>query len=83
MDIYTIDIDGIGLKALTFASQYDGSPVWSPDGSRIAFVSKRDGNTEIYVMRADGTGQTRLTFLGGSDFSPTWSPDGKIGRAHV
>jgi hypothetical protein len=44
--------------------------------ARIAFVSDRDGNTEIYVMNADGTGQTRLTKDPGSDWSPVWSPDG-------
>ena len=32
-------------------------PSWSPDGRRIAFVSKRDGNQEVYVMNADGSGQ--------------------------
>ena len=36
-------------------------PAWSPDGSKIAFESGRDGNLEIYVMNADGSGQTRLT----------------------
>src|SRR6266567_6359041 len=35
-------------------------PAFSPDGSRIAFVSQRDGNAEIYVMNADGTGTTRI-----------------------
>ena len=37
------------------------SPVWSPDGKRIAFTSERDGNAEIYVMGSDGSQQTRLT----------------------
>src|SRR5438105_14262078 len=36
-------------------------PAFSPDGSRIAFVTQRDGNAEIYVMNADGTGVTRVT----------------------
>jgi TolB protein len=39
----------------------DGSPVLSPDGRRIAFVSERDGNRQIYVMNADGSGLRRLT----------------------
>ena len=37
------------------------TPAWSPDGRKLAFVSRRDGNTEIYVMNADGSGQENLT----------------------
>lgn len=50
--------------------------VWSPDGTRIAFESNRDGDRELYVVRADGTGLTRLTISPGDDGSPAWSPDG-------
>ena len=52
------------------------APSWSPDGKQIAFVSGRDGDTEIYVIGADGQGLERVThdFLGG--FSPSFSPDG-------
>jgi Tol biopolymer transport system component len=49
-------------------------PAWSPDGSRIAFESYRDGNFEIYVMNADGSGQTRITNNTANDESPDWSP---------
>ncbi len=45
-------------------------------GSKIAFVSSRDGNPEIYVMDADGANVTRLTNNRASDGAPTWSPDG-------
>jgi Tol biopolymer transport system component len=41
-----------------------GSPLWSPDGRKIAFVGDRDGNAEVYVMNADGSGQRRLTHNG-------------------
>ncbi len=54
----------------TFAAATD------PASGHIAFVSNRDGNSEIYVMNADGTGLTRLTNDPGSDVSPAWSPDG-------
>jgi Tol biopolymer transport system component len=50
---------------------------WSPDGTRIAFASTRDGNYEIYVMNADGSAPRRLTNDPQSDYAPTWSPDGQ------
>jgi len=63
---------------------WDSQPVWSPDGSRIAFYSDRkfnlpdrDDNVDIYVMAADGTGLTRLTDDPASDAFPYWSPDGQ------
>ena len=51
-------------------------PIWSPDGSKIAFTSNRDGNPEIYVMNADGSGVRRMTNSPQIDVSPTWSPTG-------
>jgi len=53
------------------------SPVWSPRGDRLAFVSTEPGNDEIYTIGIDGTGQERLTFNDWEwDKHPTWSPDG-------
>jgi TolB protein len=52
-------------------------PAFSPDGSRIAFVSSRDGNAELYVMNADGTGATRLTTDPQADGRPAFTPDGQ------
>jgi len=40
----------------------DGYPRWSPDGTRIAFHSRRTGSFRIYVMSADGSGQRQLSF---------------------
>jgi Tol biopolymer transport system component len=56
------------------AAQTDPSP--SPDGSRIAYVTDRDGNGEIYMMNADGTGPQRLTNSSATEGSPSWMPDG-------
>lgn len=50
---------------------------FSPDGTRIAFSSSRDGNFEIYTVRTDGTDLRRLTFHASDDNAPTWSPNGQ------
>ena len=69
--------DGSGQTRLTNNAASDVSPTWSPDGTKIAFVSNRDGvNGDIYSMNSDGTEQKRLTNNAASDVSPTWSPDG-------
>jgi TolB protein len=51
-------------------------PAWSPDGTKLAFTSQRDGNPEIYVMNKDGSGLRRMTNNPAIDVSPTWSPTG-------
>jgi Tol biopolymer transport system component len=61
----------------------DISPVWSPDGSKIAFGFSQHDHWEIYVMDADGSNRVRLTqeepfaVPPPNNVSPAWSPDGQ------
>jgi Tol biopolymer transport system component len=64
-EIYTVNMDGSGLKRLTDSNSLDGLPTWSPDGKSIAFVSNRGGAWAIWVMNADGSNQRKLFDLGG------------------
>jgi hypothetical protein len=70
-DIYVMNADGSNAIRLTNDPNSDFNPAWSPDGSRIAFVSNRV-NYGIYVMNVDGTNQTWLA----NGNNPAWSPDG-------
>jgi len=70
------------IEAL-YKMRYVGSPVWSPDGSKILFtvssydLKKGKSNREIYLIRADGSGLRRMTRCAETDTSPNWWPDGK------
>lgn len=75
-EIFTIRPDGRRLKRLTHNTGDDWGPSWSPDGRKIAFSGRRDGNTDIYVMDRPGDNVVRLTDHPGSDSVPAWSPDG-------
>ncbi len=65
------------LTKLTPDTSSASDPAFSPDGSRIAYVSQRDGNAEIYVMNADGTGAVRVTNDPQPDGRPAFTPDGQ------
>ena len=56
---------------------HGGAPSVSPDGTRIAFLSERDGVADIYVIGADGTGESRVTRTPERESPPAWSVDGK------
>ena len=71
--IYVMNADGSGQVPLATGDD----PVFSPDGTKIAFVSFRTGPGEIFVMNADGSGQTALTANTSGDGEPDWSPDGR------
>jgi len=53
--IFVMDIDGTNVRRVSRGDFYDYLPRWSPDGTRLAFTSSRDGTTGVYSMRVDGT----------------------------
>jgi Tol biopolymer transport system component/predicted Ser/Thr protein kinase len=78
-DIWIFDLLRGGKTRLTFDPADDIDPVWSPDGTRIAFTSDRSGTRNIYWKLADGSGPEEL-MLGGSEAAENvedWSRDGK------
>jgi PKD repeat protein len=76
-DILVVTLADGSVANLTNSAAIDHSAVWSADGSRIAFVSDRDGQPELYVMNAaDGSNVTRVTAGVGFKGSPSWFPDG-------
>jgi Tol biopolymer transport system component len=66
---------------LTTNAAEDGGSVVFPDGKRIAFTSKRDGDYDVYLMKASPEGRrstpVNLSRNPADDTSPTWSPDGR------
>jgi pSer/pThr/pTyr-binding forkhead associated (FHA) protein len=70
------NIDG-GSPVILSDHPTDTNPEFSPDGSTVAFMSKRSGNWEIYTVGSDGGNITALTSDPANDGLPTWSPDGQ------
>ncbi|MGC1616417.1 MAG: S9 family peptidase [Candidatus Acidiferrum sp.] len=58
-------------------SGHDSSPVWSPDGKKIAFLSSRSGESQVYLLSMDGGEAEQLTHLSTGADIVKWSPDGK------
>ena len=76
-EIYVMDRDGSDHVRLTYDPAIDSDPALSPDGRRIAFVSRRNGGADrIYVMDSDGEKLMQLT-KDSNCSDPAWSPDGK------
>lgn len=75
-DIWTVPAAGGNAVRLTSLPSYEASPVWSPDGKRIAFSSDRYGNSDIFVMDAAGGPATRLTSDSASETPEAFTPDG-------
>ncbi len=76
--IYSQPINGTSPIPLTNSEGINFAPIYSPDGSQIAFVSTRNqGIPTIWLMNPDGSNQRQLTTELGRDTSPSWGPDGR------
>lgn len=77
-EIYSMNADGSGLANLTNNPAADRVPQWSPDGTKIAFVSQPALIQDVIVMDADGSNRLNLTQddADSSAAFPQWSPDG-------
>jgi dipeptidyl aminopeptidase/acylaminoacyl peptidase len=74
-EIYIMDASGANQVRLTNTTTDETWPVFSPDGSKIAFNSYRPGsNSAIYIMNSNGTGQVRLTNTTTDNYGPVFSP---------
>ncbi len=74
-DIWTISRDGGEATRLTVAAQATAGPVFSPDGSSIAYTANYAGNRDVYVIPAAGGQPRRLTYHPGDDVVVGWTPD--------
>src|SRR5882724_8953078 len=77
--LWVLDTASGAAHALTTAESSDNAPTWSPDGSRIAFTAKRNGDEEaaLYVIRADGGEAEKIIELPLGISAPRWLPDGQ------
>jgi dipeptidyl aminopeptidase/acylaminoacyl peptidase len=88
-DVYVVPSTGGTPRALTDHPMDDASPRWSPDGSKIAFISNRDRDREnVFVMDASGGSARQLTHVDGIVSEIAWRPDGSgvafsVGVGHL
>jgi acylaminoacyl-peptidase len=77
-NLWIINVDGTDHRPLSSGSRSDVSPRWSPDGTRLAYLSDADGKQQIYVRWMDSGQTARITNLEQAPEALAWSPDGKM-----
>ncbi|WP_051239657.1 S9 family peptidase [Pontibacillus halophilus] len=75
--LYHVDLHSKEVSQWTYGDGNDHSPTWSPDGMKLAFVSKRSGKSQIWSMAANGGEAKQITDLPVDVGNPVWSPDGR------
>jgi eukaryotic-like serine/threonine-protein kinase len=78
-DIWVYELERDTLTRLTFGGDGSFSPIWTPDGQRITYITGEKGGFELYWKRADGSGEAlRLTADKAVKYPYSWRPDGKV-----
>ena len=75
-DLWSVPREGGTATRLTAAPGFETDPVFSPDGTQIAFTGQYDGNVDVFVMPATGGVPRRLTYHPAPDRAIGWTPDG-------
>ena len=78
VDLYVLTFGNPVPRRLTRGIAVEASPAWSPDSSRIVYVSDESGRPLLYIVNRDGTGRQRLPAIGTDAVTPDWSTDDKI-----
>ena len=71
-NLYTVPVKGGEAVQLTTNDNYDGHPMWSPDGKEIAFCSNREGSMDVFVMPAAGGTAQRVTTHSFNEYPAGW-----------
>jgi Tol biopolymer transport system component len=77
MSVYSINVDGTGLRKLTDGKQDDAQPQWSVDTKLITYTSITEGLNKIFVMNGDGSGRRQISSGPKNDAAPSFSTDGR------
>jgi hypothetical protein len=80
VDVWVLDLVRSVPSRITFDPAVDNLPIWSPDGRRILWSSRRSGNYDLYIKAASGTGQEEklITMGTATGWATDWSRDGKL-----
>ena len=76
-NLWISTVDGKSQRPVTQGAYRDTSPVWSPDGARLAYLSNRGGKTQIHVRWMDTGQDAEITDLEQAPSGIAWSPDGR------